>query len=104
MSSQKTRHFQLPWLERTGYNAAGSGQGTFMFRAFVAACLLQAAIISSALAAGPYGSIKIGGWVGGAFTDDKTGAFSHCAATTAYASGIILVIGQNSANSWLLGF
>jgi len=75
-----------------------------MFRAFVAACLLQAAIISSALAAGPYGSIKIGGWVGGAFTDDKTGAFSHCAATTAYASGIILVIGQNSANSWLLGF
>jgi S1-C subfamily serine protease len=75
-----------------------------MFRAFVAACLLQAAIISSALAAGPYGNIKIGGWVGGAFTDDKTGAFSHCAATTAYASGIILVIGQNSANSWLLGF
>jgi S1-C subfamily serine protease len=75
-----------------------------MFRAFVAACLLQAAIISSALAAGPYGSIKVGGWIGGAFTDDKTGAFSHCAATTSYASGIILVIGQNSANSWLLGF
>jgi S1-C subfamily serine protease len=75
-----------------------------MFKAFVAACLLQAAIISSALAAGPYGSIKVGGWIGGAFTDDKTGAFSHCAATTSYASGIILVIGQNSANSWLLGF
>jgi S1-C subfamily serine protease len=75
-----------------------------MFKAFVAACVLQAAIISSALAAGPYGSIKIGGWIGGAFTNDKTGEFSHCAATTSYASGIILVIGQNTANSWLLGF
>jgi S1-C subfamily serine protease len=75
-----------------------------MIKAIVAACMLQVAILSSALAAGPYGSIKVGGWIGGAFTDDKTGNFSHCAATTAYASGIILVIGQNSDNSWLLGF
>jgi hypothetical protein len=33
-----------------------------------------------ALAKGPFGSIKIGHWAGGAYTDDKTGAFSHCAA------------------------
>ena len=79
-------------------------RGTFMFRAFVAACLLQAAIISSALAAGPYGSIKVGAWTGGAFTDDSTGAFSHCSASTGYASGMGLIIGQNSGSSWLLGF
>ena len=33
-----------------------------------------------ALAKGPFGSIKIGYWAGGAYTDDNTGAFSHCAA------------------------
>jgi S1-C subfamily serine protease len=30
--------------------------------------------------------------------------FSHCAATTAYGNGIILVVGQNASNSWLLSF
>jgi S1-C subfamily serine protease len=78
-----------------------------MFRKFVAVCLVQAVVqavvICSAGAAGPYGSIKVGAWIGGAFTDDKTGAFSHCAATTAYANGTVLVIGQNSTNSWILG-
>jgi S1-C subfamily serine protease len=74
-----------------------------MFRKFFAACLLQVVIISSAGAAGPYGSIKVGVWTGGAFTDDSTGAFSHCAASTSYGSGITLVIGQNVGNGWLLG-
>jgi len=75
-----------------------------MLKKFIAGCLIQVAIMSQALAAGPYGSINVGGWKGGAFTDDSTGAFSHCAATMSYASGVILVIGLNSANSWLLGF
>ncbi len=75
-----------------------------MFRGLVLACLLQFAIAASALAAGPFGSINVGAWKGGAFTDDTTGAFSHCAATTGYASGIILVIGYNADKSWLLGF
>jgi S1-C subfamily serine protease len=74
-----------------------------MFKTLMAACLLQAAIISLALAGGPYGSIKVGAWTGGAFTDG-TGAFSHCSASTGYASGMGLIIGQNSGNSWLLGF
>jgi S1-C subfamily serine protease len=42
--------------------------------------------------------------MGGAYTDDSTGAFSHCAATSTYASGVSLVVGQNTANAWLLGF
>jgi S1-C subfamily serine protease len=75
-----------------------------MFRAFVAACLLQAVIISSPLAGGPFGSIKVGAWTGGAFTDDSTGALSHCSASTGYASGMGLIIGQNAGGSWLLGF
>ena len=41
-----------------------------------------------ALAAGPYGSIEVGNWKGGAYTNDATGQFSHCAAHTQYQSGI----------------
>jgi S1-C subfamily serine protease len=68
------------------------------------ALLVQIAIMSTANAAGPYGNIHVGNWKGGAFTDDGTGAFSHCAATTGYGNGVILVVGQNASNSWLLGF
>jgi S1-C subfamily serine protease len=75
-----------------------------MFKWFVVSCLIQAALVSMACAAGPYGSIHIGAWMGGAFTDDSTGAFSHCAATSTYASGVSLVVGQNAGNSWLLSF
>jgi S1-C subfamily serine protease len=60
--------------------------------------------LASAHAAGPYGNIHIGTWKGGAFTDDKTGAFSHCGATSIYDNGVILVVGLNAQNSWLLGF
>jgi S1-C subfamily serine protease len=68
-------------------------------------CALAGALwASAALAGGPYGSIHVGAWSGGAFTDDSTGAFSHCAAQTGYASGITLMVGQNAAGNWLLGF
>lgn len=66
--------------------------------------LLQIAFAPVAQAAGPYGSIRIGNWSGGAFTDDSSGAFSHCGATTSYGNGVILVVGKNASDSWLLGF
>jgi S1-C subfamily serine protease len=80
-----------------------------MFKTFFTACVLQAllicaAVTSGAEAAGPYGSIKVGAWIGGAFTDDGTGAFSHCAATTSYGNGVTLVVGQGASNAWILGF
>ena len=68
------------------------------------ACLVQFAITSVANAAGPYGNIHVGNWTGGAFTNDSNGAFSHCGATASYGNGVILVVGQNVSNSWLLGF
>jgi len=68
------------------------------------ACLVQMAITSTANAAGPYGNVHVGNWTGGAFTNDSTGAFSHCSASTTYGNGVILVVGQNASNSWLLGF
>jgi S1-C subfamily serine protease len=55
-------------------------------------------------AAGPFGSVNVGTWIGGAFSNDETGAFSHCAATTSYANGVILVVGQNAVGTWTLSF
>jgi S1-C subfamily serine protease len=75
-----------------------------MSKAFVVACLFQAAFVSIANAAGPFGSIHVGAWNGGAYTDNNTGAFSHCAAGSEYASGVSLIVSQTASNSWLLGF
>ena len=75
-----------------------------MRKAFLVASLLQAAIVPIANAAGPFGTINVGSWKGGAFSNDNTGEFSHCAATSTYGSGISLVVGQNAAGAWLLSF
>jgi hypothetical protein len=75
-----------------------------MRKALLVSCLLQAAVATAANAAGPFGTIQVGTWKGGAFSDNNTGEFSHCAATSTYGSGISLVVGQNAAGSWLLSF
>jgi S1-C subfamily serine protease len=68
---------------------------------FVAA-LAGALSAPAAFAAGPFGSIHVGNWNGGAYTDDKTGVFSHCAAVATYLSGINVAVGQNVAGAWVL--
>lgn len=73
-------------------------------KSFIVASLLQLGIAGAANAAGPFGSVNVGNWIGGAFSNDQTGAFSHCAATTPYANGVILVVSQNAAGTWSLAF
>lgn len=73
-------------------------------KSVVVASLLQVGVAGVAHAAGPFGSVNVGNWIGGAFSNDQTGAFSHCAATAPYANGVILVVGQNAAGSWILSF
>lgn len=68
-------------------------------KSFVAASLFQVVFAGAAHAAGPFGSVSTGNWIGGAFSNDETGAFSHCAATAPYANGVSLVVGQNAAGS-----
>ncbi len=58
----------------------------------------------SAGAAGPLRPFKHGFWLGGAYTDDRTGAFTHCSAGVAYDSGINLFLLTTSSHSWWLGF
>jgi hypothetical protein len=68
--------------------------------ACVAACL-SAGI---AEAKGPFGSIRVGNWQGGAYTNDTTGQFSHCAALARYRSGIFFVVSIDSSGGWSIGF
>ena len=79
------------------------GDGMWL-KSFVVASLLQASVVGAAHAKGPFGSVNVGNWIGGAFSNDETGAFSHCAATTPYANGVILVVSQNAAGTWSLAF
>jgi|SRR5579862_1264486 len=60
--------------------------------------------VTSASAKGPFGSIKIGLWKGGAYTDDKTDAFSHCAAVAPYLNGVSLFISENANEAWTIAF
>ena len=72
-------------------------------KAVVAAvCFVLSA--TSSHARGPYGSITVGNWQGGAYTNDKNGAFTHCAAGTTYQSGIYFVVSIGENGSWRLGF
>jgi len=66
----------------------------------VAACLFA----TNADAKGPYGLIKVGLWTGGAYTNDATGKFSHCAAGAPYVSGIVFMVVMDASGAWGLGF
>jgi hypothetical protein len=57
-----------------------------------------------AYAAGPMRPFQQGLWSGGAFTNDQTGAFSHCAAAVPYRSGITMHASVNRLFGWSLGF
>jgi len=59
---------------------------------------------TNAQARGPYGSINVGNWKGGAYTNDQTGAFTHCAAGSQYASGIYFMVTIDNTGGWGLGF
>jgi S1-C subfamily serine protease len=62
------------------------------------------ATIEPTQARGPYGSISVGEWKGGAYTNEQTGGFSHCAAGASYKSGIYFVVSISDDLSWTLGF
>lgn len=59
---------------------------------------------SGANARGPFGSIRIAGWSGGAYTDNKTGEFSNCIVSANYKSGITFGIVVTRKLEWLLAF
>jgi hypothetical protein len=70
----------------------------------VSALISSLIVISTVQARGPYGSINVGNWKGGAFTNDQTGAFTHCVAGASYDSGIYFMVMIDQAAGWSLGF
>jgi hypothetical protein len=70
----------------------------------VAAWLSSLMLIPTVQARGPYGSINVGNWKGGAFTSDQTGAFTHCVAGASYDSGIYFMVMIDQAAGWSFGF
>ena len=73
-------------------------------RVVVGALLAMVFFIAGAEARGPYGSINVGNWKGGAFTFDQSGAFSHCAAGAPYDSGIYFMVMVDQGMGWSLAF
>jgi hypothetical protein len=65
---------------------------------------LSLLLAPTAQAAGPYGKIVVGNWSGGAFTDDATGAFSHCAVNAGYRNGTRMFTSITADFKWLVGF
>jgi hypothetical protein len=55
-------------------------------------------------AAGPSRPFQFGLWTGGAYTNDQTGAFSHCSASVPYKSGIVMFAVVNRFFGWSLAF
>ena len=81
-----------------------------LIRALLVAALVIAALLSLPLlsapvnAKGPYGSISVAGWSGGAFTDDNTGQFTSCVASASYKSGINFGVLALPNFNWALAF
>jgi len=71
-----------------------------MWRLLVA-CVVNTLVASASFAGWPFGSIHVGEWRGGVYTNDNTGKFTFCAATTNYASGITMTIARDATDAWL---
>lgn len=59
---------------------------------------------ASALQAKPIREFNVAGWDGGAYADDQTGAFSHCAISAHYQSGVFLLFMVDREYRWAMGF
>ena len=74
-----------------------------LMRALFAATLMMSFMVP-AQAKGPMRSVSVGNWSGGSYTNDRTGEFSHCAASASYRHGTSLHVAVNQDYSWTLGF
>jgi hypothetical protein len=83
--------------------AAGGGL-VMNGKVVVGALLAMVVSIVGAEARGPYGTVHVGNWKGGAFTNDQTGAFGYCAAGAPYDSGIHFMVMVNEGMGWSLAF
>lgn len=62
------------------------------------------ALIGSAQAAPMGNKFKVGSWSGGAYSDDATRRFSHCAISAPYDHGVMLFFLVNREYQWAVAF
>jgi hypothetical protein len=74
---------------------------TRMIRALAAGALF---LPTAAFAEGPFGVFPVGDWSVGAYTDNPTRKFSHCAGAGVYKSGIVFLVSVDANYNWFLGF
>lgn len=72
--------------------------------ALTAATLAAAASLAVPANAATITSYKIAGWNVGAYTNDSTNRFSHCAASAEYRNGLILLFSVSESLQWSIGF
>jgi hypothetical protein len=47
---------------------------------------------------------RVAQWFTGAYTNEQTGNFNHCAASATYKNGILLIFAVNVNYGWTMGF
>jgi hypothetical protein len=87
-----------------GQSMGWAGESAMFSKTFGMSAILLLLSLSTVAAKGPYGSIKIGAWTGGAFTNDQSGAFTGCIASAPYKSGITVFVMVSSNVTWNVGF
>ncbi len=65
---------------------------------------LAALLHAPVAAAATMDSTHVGNWLLGAYSNDQTGQFSHCAMSASYNSGITMLFAVNRTFGWSLGF
>ena len=76
-----------------------------MFRAVsIAAAVLADLFLTCAAPAATMRNFKVGSWDAGAYSNDTTRQFTHCAATATYANGISVLFSINRDFHWSMGF
>ena len=74
------------------------------FRSFAILLALMVISPSTCHAKGPLQVLKVGNWSGGSFSNDRTGAFSHCGAYASYKSGIVFHVTVTDQYDWIIAF
>jgi hypothetical protein len=73
-------------------------------RVLAAVAMSVAAGVSAGQAAPMGNTIKLGNWSGGAYADDTTGRFSHCAVSSPYRHGVSLFFMVSRDYQWAVAF
>jgi hypothetical protein len=74
-------------------------------RILAIATFAAAASLAMPASAATITSYKVSGWSMGAYTNDQTGRFSHCAASAQYRNGLTAaVLGVRNRFQWAIGF